>query len=63
MNTSQQQKSNIDSENSFILDWFVTVGIVGIELEPEMDGIDRSQLGFYIQIGTVLQDVLVLSSG
>ena len=42
MNTSSQQKSKVISKVNSIIDWFVTVGIVDIELEPEMDGLDRS---------------------
>ncbi|TNV84425.1 hypothetical protein FGO68_gene11806 [Halteria grandinella] len=60
MNTNNSALSGA----SLSKNWFLTVGILDIELDPETESfhIDHSQLGFYVSLGTKLQDVLMLSS-
>ena len=49
--------------NHFLLDYFVTLGVQDVELDPDCQQVDKSQLGIYVSLGQMLLDVLVLSSG
>jgi hypothetical protein len=45
---------------SLILDWYLTLSILDLELEEGTEIIDKSKLGFFVSLGTKLQDVLLL---
>jgi hypothetical protein len=46
-----------------LLELYVTVGAIDIDLDEEFGYVDKSALAFYVQLGGKLLDVLVLSSG